>query len=147
MHQNSLKKMAEKFNFQIKKYFLVVKKSPIIDESPFTLRRQLRDPHFFQNYGSYQYNISWNYHNFERNEDRATVFLKWTNFNDSFSQVSCSFQIPLIPFFIENSTVCTKERVRQNQVTCVTSMVRGMMPRTIKIAILSTYVVLTKVST
>ena len=37
----------------------------------------------------FQYKISWcyseNYHNFERNEDRETVFLKWTNF-------SCSLQ-------------------------------------------------------
>ena len=44
-------------------------------------------------FGSYQYNISWlcfdvswccieNYHNFERNEDRATVFLKWTDFSN-----------------------------------------------------------------
>ena len=48
-------------------------------------------PHFFQNCGHFQYNISWlcfdlswwyieNDHNFERNEDRATVFLKWTDF-------------------------------------------------------------------
>ena len=47
----------------------------------------MRDPHFFQNCGHFQYNISWhqnkvsccyieNDHNFERNEDRATVFLK-----------------------------------------------------------------------
>ena len=48
----------------------------------------MRDPHFFQNCGSFQYNISWlcfdfseKYHNFERNEDRATVFLKWTDFS------------------------------------------------------------------
>ena len=45
------------------------------------------NPHFFQNCGSFQYNINWlcfdfmkNYHNFERNEDRATVFLKWKDF-------------------------------------------------------------------
>ena len=48
-------------------------------------RTQLRDPHFFQNCGHFQYSInclcfdvSWcgieNDHNFERNEDRATVF-------------------------------------------------------------------------
>ena len=52
----------------------------------------MRDPHFFQNCGTFQYNISWlcfdvswccieKYHNFERNEDRATVFLKWTDFS------------------------------------------------------------------
>ena len=63
--------------------------------SPFISRRQLRDPHFFQNCGSFQYNISWlcfdvswccieNYHNFERNEDHATVFLKWRDFRKYF---------------------------------------------------------------
>ena len=41
-------------------------------------RRQLRDPHFFQNCGTFQYNN--NYHNFERNDNRETVFLKWTDF-------------------------------------------------------------------
>ena len=48
------------------------------------LRRQLRDSHFFQNCGRFQYNISWCYidndHNFERNEDLANVFLKWKDF-------------------------------------------------------------------
>ena len=51
----------------------------------FILRGQLRDPHFFQNCGSFHHNISWlfdfskNYHNFETNEDCATIFLKkWT---------------------------------------------------------------------
>ena len=43
------------------------------------LRRLLLDPHFFQNCGHQltlkQSSIE-NYHNFERNEDRATVFLK-----------------------------------------------------------------------
>ena len=53
---------------------------------------QLHDPHFFQNCGTFQYNISWlcfdvswccieKYHNFERNEDRTTVILKWTDFS------------------------------------------------------------------
>ena len=40
----------------------------------------MRDPHFFQNCGSFQYNfvlMSVDDHNFERNEDHATVFLKW----------------------------------------------------------------------
>ena len=47
---------------------------------------KLRDPRFFQNCGHFQYNqlnqnkVSWCYiendHNFERNDDRATVFLK-----------------------------------------------------------------------
>ena len=55
----------------------------------------MRDPHFFQNCGSFQYNISWfcfdvswccieNYHNFERIEDHATVFLKWTDFTKKY---------------------------------------------------------------
>ena len=62
---------------------------------------QLHDPHFFQNCGTFQYNISWlcfdvswccieKYHNFERNEDCATVFLKWTDFKDYiFSMLDC----------------------------------------------------------
>ena len=52
---------------------------------------QLHNPHFFQNCGSFQYNNSWlcfdvswccieKYHNFEINEECATVFLKWTDF-------------------------------------------------------------------
>ena len=47
----------------------------------------MRDPRFFQNVGSFHYDISWlcfdfskNYQNFERNENRANVFLKWTDF-------------------------------------------------------------------
>ena len=55
----------------------------------------MHDPYFFQNCGSFQYNISWlcfdvswccieNYHNFERNDDCATVFLKWKDFNRIF---------------------------------------------------------------
>ena len=61
----------------------------------FIFRRQLRNLHFFQNCGHFQNNISchqnkvsWCYiendHNFERNEDCATVFLKRTDFNKMF---------------------------------------------------------------
>ena len=46
--------------------------------------------HFFQKCFHVRWNqnkVSWccieTYHNFERNEDRATVFLKWTNFKKS----------------------------------------------------------------
>ena len=59
---------------------------------------QLHDPHFFQNCGTFQYNISWlcfdvswccieKYHNFERNEDCATVFLKWMDFRSEISSI------------------------------------------------------------
>ena len=45
----------------------------------------MRNPHFFQNHCHFQYNISWccieNDNNFERNEDRANGFLKWTHFS------------------------------------------------------------------
>ena len=55
----------------------------IYTQSPFILRRQLHNPHFFQNCGTFQYNNNNNnnkYHNFEINENCATVFLKWTDF-------------------------------------------------------------------
>ena len=53
----------------------------------------LKSVHFLK--VSFQYNISWhqnkvswccneNYHNFETNEDCATVFLKWTDFRKCF---------------------------------------------------------------
>ena len=51
------------------------------DESPFILKKQLRNPHFFQNCGTFQYNSNNKYHNYESSEDRATVFLKWTVFS------------------------------------------------------------------
>ena len=52
----------------------------------------MRDPEFFQNYDHFYKYISWlclnfswcyieNGHNFERTEDRATVFLKWMDFS------------------------------------------------------------------
>ena len=48
----------------------------------YSLWTQLRDSHFFQNCGTFQYNNKKvQYHNFERNEDRAAVFLKWTDFS------------------------------------------------------------------
>ena len=41
----------------------------------------MHDPHSFQNCGTFQYNNNNKYHIFERNDDHATVFLKWTDFN------------------------------------------------------------------
>ena len=65
----------------------------------FFLRRQLGDPHFFQNCGSFQYNNN-KYHNFERNEDRPTVFLKWTAFILTLVYVKImSYLIQLCPKF------------------------------------------------
>ena len=65
----------------------------------------MHDHHFFKNCGSFQYNISWfcfdfskNYHNFERNEDRATVLLKWTDFCDY--TVYLLFNLNICPRFI-----------------------------------------------
>ena len=63
------------------------------------LRTQLRNPQFFQNCDHFQYNMSWNQnkvnwciiendHNFERTEDPATVFLKWTDINDGYKRAS-----------------------------------------------------------
>ena len=78
----------------------------------------MRDTHFFQNCGSFQYNISrhpnkvsWccieNYHNFERNEYRATVFLKWTDFRtyDIISVSLAIFLSPIVPkeLWVSNS--------------------------------------------
>ena len=52
----------------------------ILHSSPSILGRQLRDPDFFQKCGTCCCCIE-KYHNFERNEDCATVFLKWTDFS------------------------------------------------------------------
>ena len=52
--------------------------------SPFIFRRQLCNPHFFQNcchFCSLRFDFSENDNTFERNEDCATFFLKWTEFN------------------------------------------------------------------
>ena len=42
----------------------------------------MRESRFFQNCGTFNTNQNKKYHNFERNENRATVFLKWTDFRD-----------------------------------------------------------------
>ena len=41
----------------------------------------MRESRFFQNCGTFCFDLYWKYHNFERNEVRATVFLKWTDFS------------------------------------------------------------------
>ena len=46
----------------------------------FILRRQLHESQFFQNCGTFNKNQNKKYHNFERNEICATVFLKSTDF-------------------------------------------------------------------
>ena len=55
----------------------------------------MRDPHFFQNCGTFCFDLYWKYHNFERNEIRETGFLKWTDFsNQRFSSgTDCPNQI------------------------------------------------------
>ena len=64
-----------------------------IYSSLFILRRQLNDPHFVQNWGPFYYKSKQKqkYHNFERNEDCATVFLKRTDFTVLHIQVSLVF--------------------------------------------------------
>ena len=44
----------------------------------------MRESRFFQNCGTFWFDLYWKYHNFERNEIRATVFLKWTDFRKVF---------------------------------------------------------------
>ena len=39
----------------------------------------MRDSRFFQNCGIFCFDLYWEYHNFERNEIRATVFLNERN--------------------------------------------------------------------
>ena len=51
----------------------------------FILRRQLHESQFFQNCGTFNKNQNKKYHNFERIEIRATVFLKWTYFRYSYN--------------------------------------------------------------
>ena len=43
----------------------------------------MRESWFFQNWGTFNTNQNKKYHNFERIEIRATVFLKWTDFRSS----------------------------------------------------------------
>ena len=50
--------------------------TPAVYQSPFILRRQVRESRFFQNCGTFNTNQNKKYHNFERIEIRATVFLK-----------------------------------------------------------------------
>ena len=53
----------------------------------FFLKRQLRNPHFFQKCSHFHWNLNKvreNDNTFERNEDCATVFLKWKDFNRIF---------------------------------------------------------------
>ena len=53
----------------------------------------MRDFCFFQNCGTFNTNQNKKYYNFERNENRATVFLKWTDFRRQKIYVDyCSFQ-------------------------------------------------------
>ena len=41
----------------------------------------MHESKFFKNCGTFCFDLYWKYHNFERNEIRATVFLKWTDFS------------------------------------------------------------------
>ena len=64
-------------------------------QSPFIFRTHMSDPQLFQNCDLFQYYVSLNQNkvswciieknkNFERTEDCANVFLKWTDFMDFF---------------------------------------------------------------
>ena len=44
------------------------------------LFHQLRKSRFFQNCGTFCFDLYWKYHNFERNMIRATGYLKWLDF-------------------------------------------------------------------
>ena len=45
----------------------------------------MHESQFFQNCGTFCFGSYWKYHNFERIEIRATVFLKWTYFRYSYN--------------------------------------------------------------
>ena len=69
------------------------------------LRTQLHDPHFFQK----RCHFRWNQNNFckndnafERNEDRVTGFLKWTNFRN----IICFYFVVLLHCFFFYITLC-----------------------------------------
>ena len=55
----------------------------------------MRESRFFQNCGTFCFNLYWKYHNFERNETRTTVFLKWTDFRKTPVSNSSFFQTQL----------------------------------------------------
>ena len=62
----------------------------------------MHDPHFFQKCCHFQYNISWlcfdfskNDNTFERNEDCATVFLKWMDFSEISGSMKIQTHIPI----------------------------------------------------
>ena len=56
---NSFRRKHSFLNFEIVESSNSCLKFQFFTYSPFILRRQLRDPHFFQNSGHFQYNISW----------------------------------------------------------------------------------------
>ena len=68
-------------------------------KSPFILRSQLRISSFFQNSDTFCFDLYWHYHNFERNEIRATGFLKWTDFRTIYSNSERSEQFLLTECF------------------------------------------------
>ena len=60
------------------------------------LRKQLCKSRFFQNCGTFCFDLNWKHHNFDRREIRAMDFLKWTNFSMSkwsFSKIMPSFHL------------------------------------------------------
>ena len=67
----------------------------------------MRESHFFQNCGTFCFDLYWKYHNFERNKIRATVFLKWTDF-------SLLIEYILLPFTALNSITIWSELSSSN---------------------------------
>ena len=62
---------------------------------------QLKSVHFFQNCGTFQYKNN-KYHNFEKNEERATVF-KWADFNvDTIFEIHDQKKLQFSTKFINN---------------------------------------------
>ena len=75
------------------------------------LRTQLRDPHFFQKLCHFCwpcFEFSENDNTFERNEDRITGFLKWTNFFKSAKSVLFGHYFYWQPEFKTRSAKMTK---------------------------------------
>ena len=56
----------------------------------------MRESRFFQNCGTFNTNQNKKYHNFERNEIRATVFLKWTDFRLCLHSPHDHFNVPCL---------------------------------------------------
>ena len=69
----------------------------------------MRKFRFFQNCGTFNTNQNKKYHNFERNEIRTTVFLKWTDFTYPFLKKSPNFVDSTHFSTSSKLCICTKD--------------------------------------